>query len=90
MNYKNAMFVSGTEFEGWTRELDGSLRLWPMESFACRVIGDQIPVVRIDYLRPPGHAERTGKLQIHLSPQQARMLSAALLHVVGELEKAAG
>jgi hypothetical protein len=73
------------DFEGWVREADGTLSLWPMQSFACGMTSQGIPVMRIDFLYPPGHAIRSGTLQLHLSPQQAKLLGAALLSTVGAL-----
>jgi hypothetical protein len=84
--YKDWMRAEEPGFDGWMREVDGTLRLWPMQGFACRAIGNSIPVLRIEYLRPPGTMVRTGKLQVHLSTQQAGLLSSALLRAVGKLE----
>ena len=79
MTCSNGIQPNETEFEGWSREADGSLRLWPMQGFSCRAIYDGLPVMRIDFLYPPGHDVRAGKLQVHMSPQQAKDLSSALL-----------
>jgi len=84
--YKDWMLADGPGFDGWRREVDGTLRLWPMQGFACRAIGNRIPVMRIDYLRPPGNLARAGTLQVHLSAQQAGLLAGALLRAVETLE----
>jgi hypothetical protein len=64
--------------DGWVREADGDLRLWPMKSYSCRIVEGGIPAVRIDFLLPPGSAARIGKLQVHMTAQQARQFCAAL------------
>jgi hypothetical protein len=84
--YKDWMLADEPGFEGWRREVDGTLRLWPLQSFSCRAIGNRIPVLRIDYLRPPGNLARSGTLQVHLSAQQAGLLAGSLLRAVETLE----
>jgi hypothetical protein len=71
--------------DGWIRESDGSLRLWPMNSYSCRIVEGDIPAVRIDFLQPPGSTVRMGKLQIHMSAQQARQLCSALLRALEDV-----
>jgi len=73
--------------DGWMREADGSLRLWPMESYSCRIVRGHVPAIRIDYLRPPGCAQRKGKLQLHMSMQQARQFCAALQKAMQDAER---
>ncbi len=86
MIYKDWMLAEGPGFDGWLRETDGTLCLRPMQSFDCRVIENRIPIMRIDYLRAPGNLVRTGKLQLHLSAQQAGLLAGTLLRAVETLE----
>jgi hypothetical protein len=85
MNAGSPTKADGTESADWVRETDGSLRLWPMENFSCLMVGG-VPAIRIDYLRPPGSPVRTGRLQLHMSCQQARQLSSALLRALHEAE----
>jgi hypothetical protein len=82
---KDGILANAPDFEGWREEADGT-SIWPMQGFACRLIGNRIPVMRIDYLRPPGSLARTGTLQVHLSSQQACLLAGALLRAVETLE----
>jgi hypothetical protein len=77
--------ANAPDSEGWAEEADGT-SIWPMQGFACRMIGNRIPVMRIDYLRPPGSSTRSGTLQVHLSSQQACLLAGALLRAVETLE----
>lgn len=77
----------GVDHDGWIREDDGALRLWPMAGYSCRVVDGRVPAIRIDYLQPPGTAVRTGKLQVHMSPQQARLLCSALMRAVQDIER---
>ena len=85
MSRGNSVGHDEADFEGWIREADGTLHLWPMQSFACGMTSRGIPAMRIDFLYPPGHPIRLGTLQLHLSPQQAKLLGAALLSVAGTL-----
>jgi hypothetical protein len=73
--------------DGWIREDDGSLRLWPMNSYSCRIVEGDIPAVRIDFLQPPGSAVRLGKLQIHMSTQQARQFCSALMRALDDIKE---
>lgn len=73
--------------DGWVRESDGSLRLWPMAGYSCRVVDGRVPAIRIDYLQPRGTPNRTGKLQLHMSPQQARLLCSALMKAIQDIER---
>jgi hypothetical protein len=84
--YDDWMRAEGSCFKDWLREVDSKLSLYPMQGFACRAIGNRVPIMRIDYLRPPGNLVRTGKLQVHLSSQQAGLLAGALLRAVETLE----
>jgi hypothetical protein len=86
MAWRNGVVQDESEFDGWLREADDTLRLWPMQSFSCGVISQGIPVMRIDFLYPPGQSIRAGTLQVHMSPQQARLLGVALLSAVRALE----
>lgn len=73
-------------FEDWAMEADGTLRLWAMQGFSCRTVDRGVPVMRIDFLYPPGHSVRAGKLQVHMSRQQASLLACALLSAVKPLD----
>jgi hypothetical protein len=74
------------DFTGWLRERDGNVHLWPMQDFSCVLTAQGRPALRIDFLYPPGHGLRSGRLQVHLSSEQARQLAAALLSAVRALE----
>ena len=87
MTNENSAMAGDPADDGWIREPDGSLRLWPMESYACRIVEGNIPAIRIDYLRPPGSPVRTGKLQVHMSSQQARLFCSALMKALQEIER---
>ena len=71
-----------SDFEGWTTEEDGTLRLWPMQGFSCRRLSQGVPALRIAFLAPAGCDPRCGALQVHMSLQQASLLAAALLSAV--------
>jgi hypothetical protein len=85
MTRGNSSGQDEADFEGWLKEADGTLHLWPLQSFACGMTSQGIPVMRINFLYPPGHPIRPGTLQLHMSPQQARLLGTALLSAVGAL-----
>ena len=71
------------EFKDWLRDPNGMVRLWAMQDFSCGTICQGIPVMRINFLSPPGYPVRNGTLQVHMSPQQAKQLSAALFFTLG-------
>jgi hypothetical protein len=73
--------------DGWIREADGELRLWPMKSYSCRIVEGGIPAVRIDFLLPPGSAARIGKLQVHMTAQQARQFCDALKRALADVKE---
>lgn len=83
----NETFQGEAGPDGWIREADGSLRLWPMKSYSCRIVEGDIPALRIDFLLPPGSAARMGKLQIHMSAQQARQFCAALARALDDAKE---
>ena len=87
MTAENRTTRDVADHDDWIREDDGSLRLCPMAGYSCRVVDGRVPAIRIDYLLPPGTPNRTGKLQVHMSPQQARLLCSALMRAVQDIER---
>jgi hypothetical protein len=53
-----------------------------MRSFSCGVTGDGLPVLQIECFCPPGRSMRVGKLQVHMTPEQAKRLARVLLTAI--------
>lgn len=75
------------ELKNWTKENDGTLRLFPSTGGQGAIIAKQIIAVRIDYISPDAPQDHIDKFQFHMTPEHARSLGQWLLEAAAHVER---
>lgn len=84
----NAWAESNMELEGWARDSDGKVEVYPLVAFETLVVHGVMCALKVHYLESPAELE-TGEpssVPLILRPEMARGLAAALIRSADQAE----